>query len=160
MLADAPGTAAATADGVEILGGASVVEGAGVDAVETLEGPGDGEASAWAEVEPAGGAWPRAGPVTFVERWMMSLPCTAIVSFDFLSSRVKVSAVACAGGSAREASARDLEQERTIAAEIEVHRGRDGDVDDTQEALVLLLELLLVEDLNRQDARVFNIHVE
>lgn len=40
----------------------------------------------------------------------------------------------------------------TIAPRVEVYHRPDADIDDTQEALVLLLELLLVKDLNRQDA--------
>jgi hypothetical protein len=40
----------------------------------------------------------------------------------------------------------------TVAAGIQVDDRSDADIDDAEEALVLLLELLLVEDLNRQDA--------
>ena len=40
----------------------------------------------------------------------------------------------------------------TIAPRVEVYYRPDADIDDAQEALVLLLELLLVKDLNRQNA--------
>jgi hypothetical protein len=40
----------------------------------------------------------------------------------------------------------------TIPAGIEVYYRPYADIDDAQEALVLLLELLLVKDLNRQNA--------
>jgi hypothetical protein len=41
---------------------------------------------------------------------------------------------------------------RTIAASVQVDNGPYADIDDAEEALVLLLELLLVEDLDRQNA--------
>lgn len=34
---------------------------------------------------------PRRGAKVFVDSWMISLPCTARLSFDFFSSRVRVS---------------------------------------------------------------------
>jgi hypothetical protein len=40
----------------------------------------------------------------------------------------------------------------TVAARVQVNDGPDADVDDAEEALVLLLELLLVEDLDREHA--------
>ena len=40
----------------------------------------------------------------------------------------------------------------TVSASVKIYYRPDADVDDTQEALVLLLELLLVKYLNRQDA--------
>ncbi len=40
--------------------------------------------------------------------------------------------------------------EPTIATSVKVHNGAYADIDDTQEALILLLELLLVKYLNRQ----------
>jgi hypothetical protein len=40
----------------------------------------------------------------------------------------------------------------TIPARVEVYYRPYADIDDAQEALVLLLELLLVKDLNREDA--------
>ena len=41
---------------------------------------------------------------------------------------------------------------RTVGSKLEIDDGPDPDVDDTQKALVLLLEFLLVEDLYDQDA--------
>lgn len=40
----------------------------------------------------------------------------------------------------------------TISVRTQLHDVSDADVDDTEEALVLLLELLLVKDLYGQDA--------
>ena len=42
--------------------------------------------------------------------------------------------------------------ERTIAACVQVDNRPYADIYDSEKALVLLLELLLVKDLNRQDA--------
>lgn len=47
-----------------------------------------------------------------------------------------------------------------FTAEVKVDGLRDGDVDDAEEALILLLELLLVEDLDREDARVLDVDVK
>lgn len=41
---------------------------------------------------------------------------------------------------------------RTITASIQVDNGAYADIDDAEKTLVLFLELLLVEDLDRQDA--------
>jgi hypothetical protein len=41
---------------------------------------------------------------------------------------------------------------RTVAARVQVDYRADADVDDAEEALILLLELLLVKDLDREDA--------
>jgi hypothetical protein len=75
----------------------------------------------------------------------MSLPWTTMLSLDFLRSRVSISA----GQLARVYAP---ERVPTIAASVQVDDGADADVDDAEEALVLLLEFLLVEDLDRQHA--------
>jgi hypothetical protein len=41
---------------------------------------------------------------------------------------------------------------RTVAARVQVDHRADADVDDAEEALVLLLELLLVKDLDGENA--------
>jgi hypothetical protein len=86
------------------------------------------------------------GVVRLVERLRMSLPCTTMLSLDFLRSRVSISArvsvhvarVDCEG--------------RTVPTRVQVDYRPYADVYDAEEALVLLLELLLVEDLNREHA--------
>lgn len=40
----------------------------------------------------------------------------------------------------------------TITAGVKINNAANSNIDDTQEALVLFLELLLVEDLDREDA--------
>jgi hypothetical protein len=47
-----------------------------------------------------------------------------------------------------------------VCAHVQVNDIADTDVDDTEEALVLLLELLLVEDLNCQNAVFCHSHVK
>lgn len=54
----------------------------------------------------------------------------------------------------------DIATTLTVPAQVEVERGRDGNVDDAEEALVLLFELLLIKDLYRDDARVFDVDIE
>ena len=75
--------AAATAEGVEILGGASVVGGAGETGGSTVAAAGTGREEEDAFVEEARveagravAAPARIGVETLVESWMMSLPCT------------------------------------------------------------------------------------
>ena len=79
----------------------------------------------------------------------MSFPCTTMLSFDFFRSRVSISACDwvslrfnCWAPSAR----------LTVSARIQVDDAPDTHIDDTQEALVLLLELLLVENLHGKHA--------
>lgn len=126
-MVEAPGTAAATAEGVEMFGGASAVGAA--EGGSTGVGRDDEKAlfelvdDASAETGRAAAVPLRIGAETFVERWMMSLPCTTSWSFDFLSSRVSVSAAPSA--------LPDSARTRTITAEIQVERTRDGDVDDS-----------------------------
>ena len=86
------------------------------------------------------------GAVRLVERLRISLPWTTMLSFDFLRSRVSISEGLLAYG-AGPAWIRP-----TIPARVEVYYRPYADIDDAQEALVLLLELLLVKDLNREDA--------
>jgi len=40
----------------------------------------------------------------------------------------------------------------TITSSIQIHYATNAHIDHTKEALILLLELLLVKDLNREDA--------
>lgn len=44
----------------------------------------------------------------------------------------------------------------TLAAQLEVNDLRNGHIDDTEEALITLLELFLVEDLNGQDGAILD----
>ena len=46
---------------------------------------------------------------------------------------------------------------RTVSSAVEVKDVRDLDVADAQEALVALLELSLVKDLDRDDGRVLDL---
>ena len=85
------------------------------------------------------------GALRLVDRLRMSLPWTTMLSLDFLRSRVSISAGLLARVDAPE-------RVPTITASVQVDNGADADVDDAEEALVLLLELLLVEDLHRQHA--------
>lgn len=59
----------------------------------------------------------RGTPLTFVERWTMSFPCTTSWSFDRLRSRVRVSAGMipsdCAG---RSAATTPIRERRTLAS--------------------------------------------
>lgn len=54
----------------------------------------------------------------------------------------------------------EIAREHLVSASVKIYYRPDADVDDTQEALVLLLELLLVKYLNRQDAFFVHSHVE
>lgn len=54
----------------------------------------------------------------------------------------------------------ELLVEQTLASELEVEDVSDADVDDTEEALVALLELLLVKDLDGDDGRIGDVDVE
>jgi hypothetical protein len=76
----------------------------------------------------------------------MSLPCTTMLSVDFLRSRVSISAVVSVLNTVV------LGIRRTVAARVQVDNRAYADVDDAEKALILLLELLLVEDLDRQHA--------
>lgn len=51
-------------------------------------------------------------------------------------------------------------QRLTISSEVEVEGGRDGNVDHAQESLILLLELLLIKDLDRDDTAVLDHDIE
>ena len=48
----------------------------------------------------------------------------------------------------------EIPGEQCLAAELEVYDLGDADIDNAEEALVALLELLLVEDLDGDDGRV------
>jgi hypothetical protein len=76
----------------------------------------------------------------------MSLPCTTMLSLDFLRSRVSISMVALV------LYILSITRRHTIAARVQVNHRPYTDVYDSQKALVLLLELLLVKDLNCQNA--------
>jgi len=54
----------------------------------------------------------------------------------------------------------EIARKHLIPARVEVYHRPYADIDDAQEALVLLLELLLVKDLNREDALFVHFHVE
>jgi hypothetical protein len=86
------------------------------------------------------------GAERLVERLRMSLPCTTMLSLDFLRSRVSISVTA----SVRVDTVCD--SWRTVTAGVQVDDRAYADIDNSEEALVLLLELLLVEDLHREDA--------
>jgi hypothetical protein len=102
-----------------------------------------------------GGACPRAGVERLVDRLTMSLPCTTRLSDDFLRSRVSIVSVGRAhvslvnipigkGGG-------------TVGVRSQLDDIADADVDDTEEALILFLELLLVKDLHCQDGILVDI---
>jgi hypothetical protein len=104
-----------------------------------------------AAMEPAGvrdgllpaPAAPLGGADKFVDKFMISLPCTTRLSFDFFRSRVSISVGTLVG------STRNCKIEfRTIFAIWKFHHISDSDVYYSQEALILLLELLLIKHLN------------
>lgn len=104
----------------------------------------------WLEGEGRGAAapaWLLMGACRFVERLRISLPWTTMLSLDFFKSRVSISE----NTSASRSCERDTEK-GTIAPRIEVNHRAYADVYDAEEPLVLLLELLLVKDLNGEDA--------
>ena len=77
----------------------------------------------------------------------MSLPWTTMLSFDFLRSRVSIS-----GRRVLVDRFSDMRENITIATRIQVDNTTDAYVYHPKKALVLLLELLLVEYLHCQDA--------
>ena len=86
------------------------------------------------------------GVARLVERLRMSFPCTTMLSVDFLRSRVSISTSSLAE------PCRSGECVPTVTAGIQVDHTADADVDDPEETLILFLELLLVKDLNGQNA--------
>jgi hypothetical protein len=85
------------------------------------------------------------GSCRLVERLRISLPCTTMLSFDFLRSRVSISAYCQCCTSCRSLGP-------TITTRVQVDYRPYADIYNTEKALVLLLELLLVKDLNRENA--------
>jgi len=86
------------------------------------------------------------GALRLVERLRISLPLTTILSLDLRRSRVSIS------GPVSTTSQRILVIcLLTVTASIQVHDASNTHVHNAEEALILLLELLLVEDLDRQD---------
>jgi hypothetical protein len=82
-----------------------------------------------------------------VDRFMISLPLTTRLSFDFRRSFVIISAYVSIGCTSQRCF-----QIRTISTSFEIDGLADMDIDDAKKALVLLLELLLVEYLYGEDA--------
>ena len=78
---------------------------------------------------------------------MISFPCTTKLSFDFFKSRVSIS---------RKCQPRICAHRRqvacTICTDVQIDDRTDSNINDTQESLILLLELFLVEYLDCQDA--------
>ena len=84
----------------------------------------------------------------FVERFSISLPLTTRLSLDFRRSRVSISVTRCQPPCA---PCQHVPRKRpTIAADIEVDNTSQSHVDNSEEALVLLLKLLLIKYLDRQ----------
>ena len=79
--------------GVSVEPGAVVCAFAAVEDDATLADPVDGDAALAPDVDAAEEPfWPaRMGAKVLVDTWIMSLPWTVRLSFDFLSSRVRVS---------------------------------------------------------------------
>lgn len=103
--------------------------------------------------------------VTLVESETMILPCTGRPSFDFLRSRVSISEAASEARMERQArrasSARRLrwgraeasisdKSQRTVSSAIEIENVRHLHIDDAKEALVALLKLAVIKDLEAQ----------
>lgn len=91
----------------------------------------------------------------FVDRLIISFPCTTRLSLDFFKSLVSIS-------TKRKPLVHTFEKTKlgcftkgeklTITAHLSVDDVSDAHVDNTEKTLVLLLELLLVENLNGKDA--------
>ena len=77
---------------------------------------------------------------------MINLPWTTRLSVDFLRSRVSISRMCV---STETVTGQRLD---TISSSVEVNHVANADVDHSQEALILLLEFLLVKDLDGEDA--------
>ncbi len=94
------------------------------------------------------------GLLRSVERLTMSFPCTTRLSLDRFKSRVIIAREeSCGQHSSHPVNATILRQVKpTVSANVQLHDRSDPDVDDAQESLVFLLELLLIEDLHREDA--------
>ena len=88
--------------------------------------------------------WFAAGACRLVERLTINFPCTTRLSVDFFKSLVSISL----GLSAKACG--QLGIWLTISTHVKVNDIANSYVDYTEEALILLLELLLVEDLNCQ----------
>lgn len=103
-----------------------------------------------------GGALFRGGPARLVDRLIISLPCTTRLSVDFLRSRVSISVNHGQCLSCQYWSRESRMTELTLLIGREVDDISNSYIDDSQESLILLLELLLVKDLNCQDAVLRN----
>jgi hypothetical protein len=88
------------------------------------------------------------GEERLVERLRISFPCTIMLSFDFLRSRVSISA----GNSQREFELRFSTGRVTVSTSIQVHDVAYSDIDDAEKPLILLLEFLLIKYLYGQNA--------
>ena len=91
------------------------------------------------------------GAEVLVETWMISLPWTTRLSFDFFSSRVKVSIKADPQTADQQCNRTKSSLKHTVTTQIKINDVGSADVDDPKKALVLALELLLVKDLNCDD---------
>jgi hypothetical protein len=89
------------------------------------------------------------GARRLVERLRMSLPLTTRLSFDFRRSLVSISVHGIS--ICRRAC---ILKAHTVSANVQVKHAADAHVYNSEEALVLFLELLLVKDLNCQYAFV------
>lgn len=54
----------------------------------------------------------------------------------------------------------EISSEGVFASKIEIDGLSDRNVDYSQETLILLLELLLIEDLDSEDTPVFDVNIE
>ena len=96
---------------------------------------------------PGGARLPRGGASKFVEMLIISLPCTTKLSVDFLRSRVIITVNHIQSVCSIPIPDTSL---LTILSGRKIDDISNSNIDDAQEALVLLLELLLVEYLDRQ----------
>lgn len=89
------------------------------------------------------------GALRLVERFNISLPLTTRLSLDLRKSRVSISA-----RDIRTCTTTTTMSARTIAASVKVDDAADAEIDDSQKALILFLELFLIEYLDGEDALI------
>lgn len=91
---------------------------------------------------------PGGGARRLVVMFSMSFPLTTRLSFDFLRSRVIISVTIVSH------ILKSKKCRITFSTNIKIEHAANADIDDSKKALVLLLELLLIEDLDGEDTLV------